>query len=740
MHKLINHIGIILLLILTSHTIYGQQLEGTLYEINEDEKKQVLAGATIYWQNTSIGSISDSHGRFVIPRKNQERHLIVSFIGYQSDTVLIDKDQTILELILQKGKELSGVTITSNESTYISSRPILSQRITTEGLRKAACCNLSESFESTISVDVSYSDAISGAKQIQMLGLAGIYTQIMLENTPYIRGLAAPFGLMYIPGSWMEAINISKGTASVINGYESITGQIDVNYKKPETNKEKLFVNVFLNSMLKTELNLNTRFQIKENSSSMFLFHFENQFLKSDHNTDGFIDSPLNTQLNFMNRWDYSIPNKMEGRTLISYLYENREGGQMDFDKQKDHLSTKAYGLGIQTHRMNIISKNGLLLPGKHESLASILSFTYHDFDAFYGLKSLHSQQLSAYANIFYENFIDKKEHHKIDVGMSYQIDGYNESFNDSNSLRIESVPGIFAQYSYILDDKFIVIAGLRGDVHNLYGFFLTPRLHMKWQMLNHTSLRLSIGKGYRAPNLYIENTSLMNTSRVFVIEEDIKAEEAWNAGASITQTFKIKGKESTVILDYFHTHFNQQTIVNVDRNPQKVYFYNLNGSQSFAHSAQIEWMLYPFKGWEIISAYRFNYVRQELDGKLMEKTLNSKHKALLSLSYATKFEKWKFTVSGQFHGKQRLPATASNPLAYQRADYSPNFFTLNAQITKKFKYIDIYVGAENLTNYKQHHPIIAAEDPFGEYFDSSIIWGPIDGIMIYTGLRLTLK
>ena len=231
MHKLINHIGIILLLILTSHTIYGQQLEGTLYEINEDEKKQVLAGATIYWQNTSIGSISDSHGRFIIPRKNQERHLIISFIGYQSDTVLIDKDQTILELILQKGKELSGVTITSNESTYISSRPILSQRITTEGLRKAACCNLSESFESTISVDVSYSDAISGAKQIQMLGLAGIYTQIMLENTPYIRGLAAPFGLMYIPGSWMEAINISKGTASVINGYESITGQIDVNYK-----------------------------------------------------------------------------------------------------------------------------------------------------------------------------------------------------------------------------------------------------------------------------------------------------------------------------------------------------------------------------------------------------------------------------------------------------------------------------------------------------------------------------
>ncbi|OQA84787.1 MAG: Vitamin B12 transporter BtuB [Bacteroidetes bacterium ADurb.Bin234] len=731
---------ILILFIIANLTLNGQSVEGEIFEQIDAGNKQTISGAAVYWLNTTTGTLSNDDGKFILPRKNNENKLVVSFMGYQSDTIEIEQNQNKIQILLQKGKEISGVTVTSDESAFISSRPILTQSITTEGLRKAACCNLSESFESTLSVDVSYSDAISGAKQIQMLGLAGIYTQIMLENTPYIRGLSAPFGLMYIPGSWMESINISKGTSSVINGYESITGQIDVNYKKPETNKEKIFINAFVNSMMKTELNFNSRIQVKENSSTMFLFHFENQFLKSDHNADGFMDAPLNTQLNFMNRWDYAIPNKMEGRTMVSYLYETREGGQMQFDKHKDYLSENAYGLGINTHRMNIISKNGLLLPGEHESLASIVSFTFHDFDAFYGLKTLHNRQLSAYANIFYENFLDKNDRHKINAGFSYQIDGYEENFNDTNSFRLESVPGVFAQYSFILDEKFVAIAGMRADIHSIYGLFLTPRLHMKWQMLKNTSLRVSAGKGYRSPNVYIENTSLLNSSRNFVIEENIKAEEAWNAGASFTQVFKIKGKESTLILDYFYTDFINQTIINVDRNTQYVYFYNSKGSKSYAHSAQIELMLYPFKGWEIISAYRLNYVVQEIDGKLMEKALNSKHKALVSLSYATKFEKWKFTVSGQLHGKQRLPSTATNPEQYRKPSHSPNFFTLNAQITKKFKYIDIYVGAENITNYMQPHPVIAADDPFGKYFDSFIIWGPIDGIMLYGGLRFTLK
>ena len=404
----------IIIAIFTSNYIFGQTIEGTVFEINEQQKKEILTGATLYWEGTTIGTTSDQNGHFRLKHTHKSHTLIASFVGYQADTIEINDTVRYLTVTLKKTIELSEVTITSNESVYISSRPILTQQLTTDGLRKAARCNLSESFENTVSVDVNYSDAVTGAKQIQMLGLAGIYSQIMLENTPYIRGLSAPFGLMYIPGSWMENISISKGTSSVINGYESITGQIDVNYKKPETNKEKLFVNLFLNSMLKSEINANTRFPVGENCSSMFLFHFENQALKMDGNNDWFMDVPLSTQLNFMNRWDYEKKGKMEGRTMASYIYENRQGGQMKFDKEKDYLTQHAYGIGIETHRLNLISKNGILLTGEHESIGTIASATYHKYNEFSGLTTYHAEQVSGYLNAFYENFMDKKEQHKI--------------------------------------------------------------------------------------------------------------------------------------------------------------------------------------------------------------------------------------------------------------------------------------------------------------------------------------
>lgn len=738
MYKKIN--SLLLIITLSISSLYAQSVTGNVFESNEYQKILSLPGASIFWAGTTIGTSTDSEGYFKIQRIHNNNMLVVRFVGFTTDTLHVTDTTKHLHIVLRKDIELSEVKIISNEAMFISSRPILTQLITTEGLRKAACCNLSESFENTVSVDVSYSDAVTGAKQIQMLGLAGIYSQIMLENTPYLRGLSAPFGLMYIPGSWMENISISKGTASVTNGYEAITGQIDINYKKPETNNEKLFVNLFLNSTLKSELNFNTRFQTSENSSSMFLFHFENQALKIDGNQDGFMDIPLSTQVNFMNRWDYEKRGKMEGRTMASYLYETRQGGQMKFDKNKDRLTQNAYGIGIENHRFNIISKNGILLPGNYESICSILSMTYHDFSEFTGLTTYSAKQISGYANIIYENFMDKKEQHKINTGASYQIDSYSDAYSDTLSQHIESVPGIFAQYSFIFKEKFVAIAGFRVDYNNLYGIFLTPRMHVKWEFIEHSSIRFSAGKGYRSPHIYIDNTALMSTSRTFVIQEKLKVEEAWNTGISFTQSFKTKGNESTFILDYFYTDFKNQVIVDIDQSPQFVYFYNSNGKKSYSHSIQAELMLYPFKGIEIITAYRFNNVMQTMNGQLKEKAMTPAHKALITLGYATKFDKWKFNLTTQFHGAQRLPFTQSNPEEYRLTSHSPFYITMNAQITKKFKLIEIYVGGENLTNYKQEQPIVSAEDPFNQYFDSSIIWGPIDGIMIYCGMRFTLK
>ncbi len=728
-----------ILLLFSCGYIWSQNLQGTVFEYNKSQQTEALTGANVYWAGTTIGMYTDEKGKFSLPFQENNNKLVVRYVGYEPDTLTIKKGDNNIRIILSNAKELEGITVSALEGTYISSRPILTQVITGEGLRKAACCNLSESFESSASVDVSYSDAITGAKQIQMLGLAGVYSQLMLENTPYIRGLSTPFGLMYVPGSWMESINVSKGTASVINGYESITGQIDINYKKPETNKEKLYLNLFLNTMLKSELNANTRIGVGENASTMFLFHFENNPLRLDHNHDGFLDVPLSTQVNFMNRWDYNKPGKMEGRTMISYLYDTRTGGQESFDPEKNRDTNNGYGIGVKNHKFNLISKNGILLKGADESIGTIASFTFHQYNSFYGLNTYNAQQISGYANAFYENFMDKKKQHKIDVGLSYQIDAYKQNFNDSIFNLLESVPGVFGQYSFIFKEKLIAIAGFRLDYNSLYGLFWTPRIHAKWAITHTSSLRVTAGKGYRSPNIYIENTALMTSSRSFVVTESLKAEEAWNAGASFTQTFKINNKECSFIVDYFYTDFVNQIIVDVDRDIQNVYFYNLRG-RSYSHSAQAELIFYPVKNLEVTAAYRYNNVKETIDGELRDKPLTSQHKAILNVSYATKFEKWKFNITAQLHGPQRLPDTYSNPEIYQRPTQSPTFMTFNAQITKKFKYIEIYLGVENFTNYKQPNPIIEADNPFGEYFDASMIWGPITGAMGYAGLRLTLK
>lgn len=471
----------------------------------------------------------------------------------------------------------------------------------------------------------------------------------------------------------------------------------------------------------------------------MFLFHFENNPLKLDHNKDGFLDSPLSTQVNFMNRWDYQKPGKMEGRTMVSYLYDTRKGGQKNFSESLPRDTNNAYGIGVENHKVNVISKNGILLKGANESIGTIASFTVHSYRSFYGLNTYNAQQISGYANAFYENFIDSKKQHKINAGLSYQIDVYNEHFNDNTFKREESVPGIFGQYSFIFKEKFIAIAGFRLDYNNLYGLFWTPRIHAKWAIGESSSLRATAGKGYRSPNVFIENTALMTSSRQFAVTEKLKAEEAWNAGISFTQTFKINNKECSFIVDYFYTDFVNQVIVDIDRDIRNVYFYNLNG-KSYSHSAQAELIIYPIRQLELTLAYRYNRVKETIDGILRDKPLASRHKGVVNVSYATAHEKWKFNVTAQIHGSQRLPDTHMNPEIYRLPQETPTFATFNAQITKRFKYIEIYVGVENFTNYKQHHPIVAAENPFGEYFDASMIWAPISGAMGYAGFRLTLK
>ncbi|MBR4488484.1 MAG: TonB-dependent receptor [Bacteroidales bacterium] len=749
-----------ILLLFITLGISAQDLRGRILEINEEGDTVPVVYAMVQWMNTSVGTFTDDDGTFALPRTTTDT-LVISYAAYSTEKLRIGKEQDDLTFILSKGQTLDEVQVVSRDGSFISVEPILTSVITQQGLRRAACCNLAESFESTVAVDMEYSDAVTGAKQIAMLGLSGIYSQILLENVPYIRLLTQQFGLGFVPGAWMESISVSKGVASVSNGYEAITGQINVDFKKPETNQERLFLNLYGNTMGRGELNLNTRFNVgkQQRASTMLLLNAADQFAKMDMNKDGFLDVPRNQQVNVMNRWDYTIPEKLNGRTLVGFVWDNRVGGQKNYNWKRDYLSTEIYGIHLDNKRLDFITKNGILLKGADESIGTIASYTGTWTNGVFGLRTMEAQQHSAYLNILYSNKFGNSKRHKLTAGGSMQYDFFtctikNTSINGleqyayTNGTVHEAVPGVFGEYSYIIDRKLVVMAGMRLDYNFLYRqLFWTPRLHVKWQATESTAIRASAGKGYRSAYPEVENLSLLTSNRTFNLYagESRRAEEAYNAGISLVQTFHMPGGIASVSVDYFYTHFIQQTLVDLDLDAHHVYMYNLNGAGngtgnlSHSHSVQAEITLWPVARFEILLAYRYNDVRYQSQGQWRKKALMSPHKALVNLNYSTRYDKWKFNLTLQVNGPQRLPDMSGNT-ASTLPGYSPTYCILNGQITKKFRKWEIYAGAENMLNYKQKNPIVDAENPFGENFDTTVVYAPITGIMGYVGIRVVLK
>ncbi|MCX6279157.1 MAG: TonB-dependent receptor [Bacteroidetes bacterium] len=758
----------------------GQTLSGVVLETDKNGHKSGLPGVNLFWLGTTQGTSSDESGKFKLNRVSGEKSkLVVSLMGYQQDTILVPSGKTRIEIRMKPAaRDLSEVQITGKQdNTFISRLKTQATTVISTGeLQRAACCNLAESFETNASVDVSYSDAISGARQIQLLGLSGIYSQIMTENVPLIRGLATPFGLSYIPGSWMESIQIAKGTSSVVQGYESVTGQINVEYKKPETS-EKFFLNLFGNSNLRFEANADGAVKINDKLSTSLLVHAATSQYKFDRNNDGFMDMPKITTITAMNRWDYINPGKWVSRFGFKYLYEDRNGGQMAFNKSDWNTDTtgisndsKKYGIGIKTNRLEAFWKNGIFMGASGKSsLGLILSGINHQQDAFYGVNLYHGHEQNFNANlIFTTSFNDNK--HRISAGASYFVDDYSENFIQTRlKYRYQTLPpdstptdadkftlvgdsvftylmdrnewdaGAFFEYTFDLCGKFALIAGVRGDYNSRFGYYLTPRLHIRVNPSKTTTIRASIGKGYRSPNLLAENSAVFVSQRVLNFAPDLGNEEAWNYGLNFTWQFTLFNEKAEFSLDAYRTSFVNQIIVDQDSIPTALFFYNLNG-KSYSNSLQAQFTFSPVKRFTITTAFRYNDVKVTEGGKLNQKAMVNQYKGLLSLSYSTKFDKWKFDVTGQLNGPARIPDTQKMPSFLQRQEWSPIWFNLLGQVTRKFKHFDVYIGGENLTNFRQPDPIAEYWKPYHTHFDASMAWGPIVGITVYAGIRMMIK
>lgn len=733
---------ITLLLIAYASSSFAQGfIEGTVYEQNEKGEKAPLPGVNVYWKIVNEGVVTDANGHYKIPLHERIGCLVFSCISYENDTVHHMVEPAHYDHVFKAAHMLNEVEIAARQkASFINPiKAIAVQEISSEGLRRAACCSLAESFETNASVDVSYSDAVTGAKQIELLGLSGLYTQMMAENMPNFRGLASAFGLNYVPGTWMNGIQISKGTSSVRNGYESISGQINVDYKRPEPSEsEKLFLNLYGNTMTMTEFNFNTRWKVGQHGSMMVLGHANKNFMPMDDNGDSFMDDPMVTQGNIFLRYNYA-KNWFEGMWGIKALMEKRYGGMM----HHDHVFEPSdMNFLINTQRFEAFSKTGFIFDRDDTSLGIQQQFTYHDLGSTYFSRTdYNATQISYYANALFDSYI-VNDHHKYSVGASYSYDKYDENLNDSTFQRIEHVPGAFAEYVFNDDHHWSIIAGFRADYNSYYQKMLyTPRLHVRFKTNDEFALRLSVGKGYRSPNVLAENSTMMASARQIRFLDTPKMEDAWNYGINLTKGIDFGWRELTIQTDFYRTDFVNQIVLDRDADAHEIRIYNLDG-KSYSNCAQIEANCEIFKDFDLTLAFRYNDVKMTIDDTLREKPFVNRYKGLVTMSYAP--GTWQFDFTTQFNGDSRVPNLKGNTTAVangQNIDRSPFYIIMNAQITKKLgKYWELYLGGENLTNYKQEHPIISAENPSGEDFDASMVWGPLSGIRAYLGVRFQVK
>ena len=739
--------NILLLLIFFSLKTYAQEnLQGRVLA-KEARETIPLIGANVFWLNTQIGTITDEEGKFSLPYLGPEEQLILSYIGFKSDTLSIKENRLLIQFLDESDSEsLDEVTLKKRrkaiQKSYFEAQNII--YVNSDELLKAACCNLSESFETNPSIDVNFSDALTGTKQIRMLGLTSPYLLITEENIPMVRGASQAYGLSFTPGTWIESIQITKGTGSVVNGFESIAGQINTEIKKPFSDVP-FFFNLFTSANGRQEANLQGNWKINDKWSSGMFVHGNQRTEKIDGNGDDFLDVPLTKQINVLNRWQFTNTEKgWVGFGTIHLMQDQKQVGALEFNNENDRGQNRLWGSEINTNRIDASLKIGYVFPEfSFRSFGFQSAYSQHKQEAYYGFRVYDIDHQSLYTNFLYNSIIGNTKN-KFKAGLNFSYDHYLETVDTFYFNRSDRSLGSFLEYSYDNLENFTLVAGVRLDIHNRLGTFVTPRLHLRYLPQENTIIRFSLGSGRKVANIFAENQSLFGTNRQISILKNggsiygLNPEKAWNYGASIRQIFNLLGSGGDITLDYYITNFTDQVVVDWESEGQ-ILFYNLEGL-SRANSFQLSIDYNLSQAMSLRFAYKNYDVKTTYDSGFLQRPLQAQNRFFANVGWESKRNakqaQWRWDLTCHALGKQRLVSNQRDPAG----SYSPAYSLWNSQLTRAFSSkFELYAGIENLGNYKQLSPIIGVEDPFGINFDTAQIYAPIFGRMVYAGLRWNL-
>ena len=723
------------MLLIFSASITHAQIKGIVYR-QDSTKNFPLENAKIRLMRANQGVFSTKEGRFelVLPKQLPDT-LVISAMGYLSDSIPVTKEDRFISIsivLLPISTKPEIVYLLRQKSHQISKMKTLHvEEINSGELRKAACCNLSESFETNASVDVNITDAVSGAKKIQMMGLDGVYTQIQMENIPYLRGLESSFGLQSIPGTWIESIQITKGTGNVVNGYESMAGLVNLEVKKP-SEMEKFYFNAYQNRFGRSEMNINAGTKINQKWSSGILGHASSMFGNIDHNKDGFRDIPMGDNIALMNRWAFQ-GKKMEAQFGFNVYQDRKTGGQISFYRDNPN----GYGVVMNARHADVYAKTGFFTKKPLRSFGVVYNLKYQNVNGAFGIRDFQGEEKRAYVNAIFDDIIGTSDH-KIKLGASFVGLQIRQKVQTLEQLRTEIVPGIFAEYTYT-GARLSAVLGARYDQHLTYGRQCSPRIHAKYALTQRADLRITAGKGWRVPNYMIDNISLLANSKTWIAPAEIKPEISWNAGISLVKEFTIFEKNGNISMDFYRTIFQNQLIVDRDVALDAIVFQNLANS-SYSNSFQVEWSYSPLKNFDLRLAYKHLDVKAMYDGVMRQQVMIPKNRGFVNLAYRSRNKRWEFDATCTVYGSARLPLELQASGIEQHDEQSPVYPMINAQITHIYKKWNFYLGGENLANFKQANPIIDAQNPFGSSFDANRVWGPIMGWNVYVGVRFSVK
>ena len=723
---------------------------GMIMDKNNPKDNLGVEGVSVHWLDTNVGTITNEKGWFTINYKPEYKKLVVSYLGYKTDTLTINI-LTPIHHFLTLESELEEITINSKrnavQKSFLSTTNMFT--VNAEELLKAACCNLAESFETNPSIDVSFSDALTGTKQIQMLGLTSPYLLITHENIPAVRGASQVFGLTFTPGTWVESIQITKGAGSVVNGFESISGQINAELVKPLTDNT-FFLNAYASQMGRFELNTHFNQKVSDKWNTGLYIHGNYRGQKFDRNKDNFLDMPLANQINVMNRWQFTDAEKGWVSFInVRFLNDEKQTGELNFNPYMDRGTTNNWGSEIDAKRFDSSFKLGYVFPElPFQSIGFQMAYSNHQQDSYFGLNVYDIKHQSMYSNLIFNSILGDTRN-KFKTGLSFTSDQFDELVNTTTYDRSENSFGGFFEYAFDNLNDFSLTAGIRLDTHNLLGTFVTPRLHLRYVPWDKGVFRASIGRGKRSANIFAENQQLFASARQVHIDDDggtiygLNPEIAWNYGVSYLQKFNLFNQKGDVTLDFYQTNFENQVVVDWE-NPQQIAFYNLEGN-SIANSFQIELNYALAERLNLRTAYKYFDIYTDYKSGNLQKPIQPRNRFFANLSYETELNatngQWKFDVTFNNIGKQRLPSTNAKPIEYQLPAIVQSYQLLNAQITKVFsKRFEVYLGAENLTNVQQNTPVLASDAPFGAHFDTTIVYAPIFGRSVYTGLRFNIN